>query len=182
MAILVHPEVQNTVTDRILTEINNEPLSQTFCLITGDCVNTGGVENDWQDQFFNPSYINSSELKLMVPYILARGNLENYNANYNSGNATVFYKYWPYTYASGSTNGDDMYWSFDYGPVHIAVPIRQWFVWYGKTQSHTAFVAANQFIIVRKTLEIYPASRTRMVSQIYIFGIKRTWKQQGYAG
>ncbi len=116
-----HPEVQNTVTGRILTEINNEPSSQTFCLITGDCVNKGGVESDWQDQFFNPSFSNNVTLKSEVPFIIARGNHENYNGGYNSGNATVFYKYWPYTYASGSTNGDDMYWSFDYGPVHIAV-------------------------------------------------------------
>ena len=27
----------------------------------------------------------------------------------------------PYNFASNSTNGDDMYYSFDYGPVHIAV-------------------------------------------------------------
>jgi len=116
-----HPEVQNTVTGRILTEINSDPSSQTFCLITGDCVSRGRVEDDWQNQFFNTSYANNNELKSMVPFILARGNHENYNSNYNSGNATVFYKYWPYSYASDSTNGDDMYYSFDYGPVHIAV-------------------------------------------------------------
>ncbi len=116
-----HPEVQNNVTGRILTEINNDAASQTFCLITGDCVTHGREENDWQSQFFNTAYANNGTLKSMVPYLLARGNHENYDANYNSGNATIFYKYWPYTFANGSTNGDDMYYSFDYGPVHIAV-------------------------------------------------------------
>jgi len=116
-----HPEVQNNVTGRILTEINNNPASQTFCLNTGDCVTHGRTEGDWQNQFFNTSYSNNETLKSMVPYLLARGNHENYNANYNSGYATKFYKYWPYTFASNATNGDDMYYSFDYGPVHIAV-------------------------------------------------------------
>lgn len=116
-----HPEVQNNVTGRILAEIENDTLSQTFCLFTGDAVKHGRVENDWQNQFFNSSYANSESLKSMMPFILARGNHENYNSSYNSGYATVFYKYWPYNYASGSTNGDDMYYSFDYGPVHIAV-------------------------------------------------------------
>jgi len=116
-----HPEVQNDITGRILTEINNDPNSQTFCLITGDCVTHGRTEADWQDQFFNTSYSNNETLKSMVPYIIARGNHENYDANYNNGYATTFYKYWPYNFASGSTNGDDMYYSIDYGPVHIVV-------------------------------------------------------------
>ncbi len=116
-----HPEVQNNVTGRILTEINNNPSSQTFCLITGDCVTHGRTENDWQNQFFNAAYSNNESLKSKIPYILARGNHENYNTNYNSGYASIFYKYWPYNFASNSTNGDDMYYSFDYGPVHIAV-------------------------------------------------------------
>ena len=116
-----HPEVQNNVTGRIITEINSNPTSQTFCLITGDCVTHGRVENDWQQQFFNTAYTNNGTLKSMLPYLLARGNHENYNAIYSNGKATVFYKYWPYSFASGSTDGDDMYYSFDYGPVHIAV-------------------------------------------------------------
>ncbi len=116
-----HPEVQNTVTGRILTEINNDPASQTFCLITGDCVKHGRTESDWQNQFFNTAYSNNETLKSMVPFIIARGNHENYDANYYNGYATVFYKYWPYDFASNSTNGDDMYQSIDYGPVHIAV-------------------------------------------------------------
>lgn len=116
-----HPEVQNSVTGRIITEINNDTASQSFCLITGDCVTHGRTENDWQNQFFNATYQNNEILKSSLPFMIARGNHENYNANYNNGFATVFYKYWPYLFASGSTNGDKMYYSFDYGPVHIAV-------------------------------------------------------------
>lgn len=117
----LHPEIQNMVTGRILTEINNDPDAQSFCLFTGDAVNIGNVESEWQDQFFNTAYSNNNTLKSKLPYILVRGNHENINSNYLSGNATVFYKYWPYSFASGSSDGDDMYHSFDYGPVHIAV-------------------------------------------------------------
>ena len=117
----LHPEIQNMVTGRILTEINNDPDAQSFCLFTGDAVNIGNVESEWQDQFFNTAYSNNNTLKSKLPYILVRGNHENINSNYLSENATVFYKYWPYSFASGSSDGDDMYHSFDYGPVHIAV-------------------------------------------------------------
>ncbi len=116
-----HPETQNNVTGRILTEIKSDTASQTFCLITGDCVARGRTESDWQDQFFNSGYSNNENLKAIVPFLIARGNHENYNSTYSSGNATVFYKYWPYSFVSNSTNGNDMYYSFDYGPVHIAV-------------------------------------------------------------
>jgi 3',5'-cyclic AMP phosphodiesterase CpdA len=39
------------------------------------------------------------------------------NHEFNGGSATYFMKYWPYTYAAGTGK----YWSFDYGPAHIAV-------------------------------------------------------------
>ena len=116
-----HPDVQNNVTGRILTEMANDPASQTLCVLTGDLVSHGRSEQDWDNQFFNSQYPNNETLKSRVPFVIARGNHENYNGSYSSGNATVFYKYWPYTFAGGSTDGDDMYYSFDYGPVHIAV-------------------------------------------------------------
>ena len=116
-----HPENQNTVTERILSEINNDPASQTFCIFTGDCVTRGNVESNWQNEYFNSSYLNNEKLKSMLPYLIARGNHENDGANSSIGNATVFYKYWPYTFVDGSTDGDNMYYSFDYGSVHVAV-------------------------------------------------------------
>ncbi len=116
-----HPDVQNNVTGRILTEMANDTASQTLCVLTGDLVSRGRTEQDWDNQFFNSQYPNNETLKSLVPFVIARGNHENYNGSYSSGNATLFYKYWPYGYASGSTDGDDMYFSFDYGPVHIAV-------------------------------------------------------------
>lgn len=116
-----NPDIQNNVTGEILAQINNDPLSQTFCLMAGDCVGFGRTEDAWQNQFFDQSYSNNELLKRSLPLIIARGNHENFDTNYNCGNATIFYKYWTYSFADSSTNGNDMYHSFDYGPVHIAV-------------------------------------------------------------
>jgi len=116
-----HPEVQDNVTGRILMEIDSDPASQTFCLFAGDCVAHGNNENDWQHQFFDPLYQNSEILKASLPFIIARGNHENCDSSSNCGNATIFYKYWPYFFANGSSDGNDMYFSFDYGSIHVAV-------------------------------------------------------------
>ena len=116
-------EDTNDVTGRMLTEVSIDADYQTFSLHVGDWVNVGKSENDWTTQFFSRTGASSNNLDFhsKVPLMGVRGNHENYTPSKGSEFATVYYKYFPYTFASGSTNGDDMYYSFDYGPVHIAV-------------------------------------------------------------
>lgn len=81
---------------------------QTITLHVGDWVNNGDLEADWANQFFNPVYINTHEFQANIPINGCIGNHE--------GSGDLFYKYFPYLYEPGG-----LYWSFDYGPVHIAV-------------------------------------------------------------
>lgn len=116
-------EDTNDVTGRMLTEVASDADYQTFSLHVGDWVNVGKSENDWTTQFFSRTGASANNLDFhsKIPLMGVRGNHENYTPAKGSEFATVFYKYFPYTFASGSTNGDNMYYSFDYGPVHIAV-------------------------------------------------------------
>ena len=113
------------VTARMLTEISNDANLQTFSLHTGDWINKGqnASEDEWGTQFFNRSGTHNVEFHSKVPLMGVRGNHENYIDTYDPYEpASNFYKYFPYSLATTpSESGDDMYYSFDYGPVHIAV-------------------------------------------------------------
>ncbi len=112
------------VTAQMLTEISNDTDCQTFSLHTGDWINKGqnASEDEWGTQFFNRAGTNNIDFQSKMPIMGVRGNHENYTQDYTPyENATNFFKYFPYTFATGSTDGDNMYYSFDYGPVHISV-------------------------------------------------------------
>ena len=82
---------------------------QTLLLHVGDWVNEGGTESDWDDEYFNRNYSNMMQLQRSMPIQGCIGNHE-----LNSG-PELYSKYWPYPFVS------NRYWSFDYGPAHIAV-------------------------------------------------------------
>ncbi len=104
-----YPSNHNSVAEQILNEYSANPSSQTILLLSGDLVADGDVETDWDDQFFDKDYTYIQKLFRSAPILSSTGNHE--------GNGTLFSKYFPYPfYASG-----DYYWSFDYGPVHIAI-------------------------------------------------------------
>ena len=113
------------VTARMLTEISNDADYQTFSLHTGDWINKGqnASEDEWSTQFFNRSGTNNIDFQSKIPIMGTRGNHENYIETYDPYEpASNFYKFFPYDLATTpSEPGDDMYYSFDYGPVHIAV-------------------------------------------------------------
>lgn len=113
----------NDVTARMLTEISNDADFQTFSLHTGDWVNKGqnASEDEWGTQFFNRNGTNNINFQSKMPLMGVKGNHENYTENYSPYEpASNFYKYFPYDLATTpSEPGDDMYYSFDYGPVHI---------------------------------------------------------------
>ncbi len=102
-----NPADHSIVCASINSTITSDPAYQTLLLLAGDWVGTGDSEIDWTAQFFNRSYPASMLTQSTVPIMGSRGNHE------NSG--TIYKKYWPYPYVASC------YWSFDYGPVHVAV-------------------------------------------------------------
>ncbi len=83
----------------------------TFTLHTGDWVYDGNSESDWDTMYFNRSLYKAVEMQANLPVQGSTGNHE-----VSDGNAVAYEKYWPYFY---EPNG--RYWSFDYGPAHVAV-------------------------------------------------------------
>jgi hypothetical protein len=73
----------------------------------GDLVTNGNLESYWSSDLFNPEYPNIRHLLANVPLMACRGNHE--------GSAALFGKYLPYPFIN------KYYYSFDYGPVHIAL-------------------------------------------------------------
>lgn len=89
-----------------------DPNYHTFTLLSGDWVDDGEEEQDWDNEFFNHLCLNTLKLQANLPI---NGCIGNHEYDDDSTPPTFFDKYWPYPYVDG------FYWSFDYGPVHIAV-------------------------------------------------------------
>ena len=102
-----NPDRQNEVCGGVISAFSKDPACQTFILHVGDWV-SGNTEKDWAAEFFNRSFTNNITMQANLPIAGCRGNHE--------GKATVFAEYWPYPYA-----GNGLYWSFDYGPAHVAI-------------------------------------------------------------
>jgi hypothetical protein len=100
------PNVQSAVDGRMLSTLTADPAFQTMALHVGDWV-SGDSESAWTSEFFNLSYANLTSFHASVPQMGCRGNHE--------GGGIVYGKYYPYPYVAG------FYWSFDYGPAHVAV-------------------------------------------------------------
>jgi len=84
-----------------------EPAYQSVLLFAGDMVGNGDDEVMQDDQWFNRTLASPLEMMAKIPIQSCQGNHESSGAG--------FQKYWPYPYVG------DRYWSFDYGPVHVAV-------------------------------------------------------------
>jgi hypothetical protein len=104
-----HPNHHDDVAAQILAEIENYAEALTFIVSSGDFVSDGNKESDWDNKFFDEQYSNIRKMMQKLPYLGSMGNHE--------GNGTLFAKYFPYPFYSGS----DYYWSFDYGPAHFTV-------------------------------------------------------------
>jgi hypothetical protein len=96
--------------NRIAGKINecwtSEPENQTFVLSMGDLVTNGNLESYWTKELFNYDYQNITYMMANLPLMACRGNHE--------GDAFLFGKYFPYPFINS------YYYSFDYGPAHIA--------------------------------------------------------------
>jgi predicted phosphodiesterase len=113
VSFLVHSDTQtypllhDGVCGAMLSIIRTDPTYQTFVLHAGDWVEDGDREADWDQQFFCRACSSTRELQAAVPILGCMGN--------HDGSGELFSKYWPYPFVA------DHYWSFDYGPVHIAI-------------------------------------------------------------
>jgi hypothetical protein len=102
-----YPASHDSVAAGILQIQDADPEFQSIAVMTGDLVNDGNSELQWDEQFFDPTYVNIQMLLREVSCLSAMGNHE--------GAGVLFQKYWPYPFES------DRYWSYDYGPAHFVV-------------------------------------------------------------
>jgi len=102
-----YPSEHNEICRAIRSVYEKNENYQTFIIAVGDLVNKGDNENDWDNQFFNRSYLNIVDVIANLPYQSAMGNHEK--------DGILFSEYFPYPFANNH------YWSYDYGPVHISV-------------------------------------------------------------
>jgi UDP-2,3-diacylglucosamine pyrophosphatase LpxH len=101
-----YPADHSTVCAGMNSAIAADPAFQTMVLQTGDW-SEFDTEASWTNEFFNRSYPPILQMQSTLPI---QGTIGNHESS-----ASCFTKYWPYTYVAGK------YWSFDYGPAHIAV-------------------------------------------------------------
>ena len=104
-----NPGDHDNVAERIITDINQNSLSRTFIINSGDLFSNGNSNSSWDTEFFNQDYPNINYLLANLPYLAAMGNHE--------GQGILFEKYFPYPMFMNNR----YYYSFDYGPVHITV-------------------------------------------------------------
>jgi hypothetical protein len=101
-----YPADHSAVCAGMNSVIAGDPDFQTVLLHTGDWVEAD-TETNWANEFFNRSYPSQLQLEASLPIQGCWGNHE--------GASTYYTKYWPYPYVAAR------YWSFDYGPAHIAI-------------------------------------------------------------
>ncbi len=104
-----YPGTHDQVAEKILKDVSLHPEMQTFIVSTGDLVENGNKEDNWQNQFFSPDYEHLQKMLATLPYVVSMGNHE--------GQGVLFGKYFPYP----EFVSDRYYYSFDYGPAHFTI-------------------------------------------------------------
>jgi hypothetical protein len=99
--------IHNGIAGQIDTLFTTDPAFQTLNLNVGDWVSSDSA-SAWTSEWFNTSYTNLRKQDASIADIGVRGNHE--------GAATQWKMYWPEPFNSGG-----LYWSFDYGPIHVAM-------------------------------------------------------------
>jgi hypothetical protein len=102
-----NPSVHNSVCEKIVQAYTNDPKCQTFLLHVGDWVDNGNDEAQWNSEYFPRNQPSIIQMQANLPILGCIGGHEQ--------NGVLFQKYWPYPFEQ------DRYWSFDYGPVHVAI-------------------------------------------------------------
>jgi hypothetical protein len=104
-----NPAIHDKVMEVMMSDMEQHPEMQTIVISTGDLVEDGDDESDWDDDFFNPNFTYIQQMLAHLPYVNAVGNHE--------GQGMLFNKYFPYPMFVS----ERFYYSFDYGPAHFTV-------------------------------------------------------------
>ncbi|MDQ7825936.1 MAG: metallophosphoesterase [Candidatus Eremiobacteraeota bacterium] len=106
----------------IMSDMSGSALRQTLILNDGDVVRHGLDEAYWDTQYFNRCYPGQMQLESTLPIMTSIGNHECYLSNCAGIDSVIggqlLLKYWPYAMFP---RNDRFYYSFDYGPIHVAV-------------------------------------------------------------
>ncbi len=94
-----------------------------LCIHNGDWVSTDG-ESYWTNEWFTPNAKNRTVFTASTPIDGVKGNHDN-----NGGTSTSFPKYFPFPYPNTTPAFNpanpvaysNLYWSYDYGPVHFTM-------------------------------------------------------------
>jgi PhoD-like phosphatase./Calcineurin-like phosphoesterase. len=99
--------VHNGIAGQVDALFALDPAFQTLNLSVGDWVSADS-ESAWTGEWFVSSYTNLRKQDANIADIGIRGNHE--------GSATFWKQYWPEPFQPGG-----LYWSFDYGPIHVVM-------------------------------------------------------------
>ncbi len=117
--------------DSIMAAMQNfysQPGNQDYQRLTihnGDWVSSDG-ESYWTTQWFDPTKTDIVNFTANTPINGCKGNHDN-DGSYPNGYSTTFPKYFPFPYPNATlvagtpATYNNLYWSFDYGPVHFTV-------------------------------------------------------------
>ena len=100
----------NSVCGGMVSAYTSDPAYQTIVLHAGDWVSADG-ETEWTTQWYNYGWTNIVNATASMPFMGAIGNHE------GNGSCPVFDKYRPFPFVAAPAE----YFSFDYGPLHVAV-------------------------------------------------------------
>ncbi len=104
-----YPLYHDSVAAAIVRDFMQNPSNQTFIISTGDLITDGGLEESWDEEFFNPDYPNIQKMLAHLPYMSATGNHE--------GRGFLFRLFFPYEMDVPW----QLFYSFDAGPAHFVV-------------------------------------------------------------
>ncbi len=108
-----NPQYHNNVAKAMVADLNLVPNNRgTFVLHSADYVATGSSESDWTSTFFNAS--TGPDIRTLLANLPLYGVIGNHEG---SAGLPLLKKYWPHELWASS----GWYFSFDYGPVHVAV-------------------------------------------------------------
>lgn len=99
--------VHNGLAGQVVSLFQSDPAFQSLNLNVGDWV-SADTTSAWTGEWFVSSYTSLRAQDASLADIGVRGNHE--------GGATLWRQYWPEPFNSGG-----LYWSFDYGPMHVTM-------------------------------------------------------------
>ena len=117
------PAAYSSVAGAIVSDMAADmTFRDTFVLHTGDFTANGERESSWSSDYFSSLAPMAQMLLSQSPILGTIGNHETYSRGKVGGSAqssaNLFRKYWPYPFYE---TYDHFYYSYDVGPVHVAV-------------------------------------------------------------